>query len=158
MLPSFMYKLKRDEDVRRFTSTRRNQVNINDYTRILISIHHEEKVHYTFLSILLPEKIIDYHEPIAGYTNPTRFVNLILLWLSEEQKRWPDVHFDLAEWRWRVAESFPRQTNGWDCGVFMLAGMESIVRGKQSFEFSQSDMNTIRRKMARSIIDQKIEL
>ena len=85
-------------------------------------------------------------------------MNLILLWLSEEQKRWPDVHFDLNQWRGRVVESFPRQTNGWDCGVFMLVGMESIVRGKQSFEFSHSDMNTIRRKMARSIIDQKIEL
>ena len=49
------------------------------------------------------------------------------------------------------AGDVPQQHNSYDCGVFMLLGMDFLARGLTS-KFSQSDIPRVRRAIACTII------
>jgi sentrin-specific protease 1 len=59
--------------------------------------------------------------------------------------------FDISEWTFVHKTNIPKQTNGYDCGVFVCAFAESIALHNSDFSFTQKDFTIGRLKMALAI-------
>lgn len=63
---------------------------------------------------------------------------------------------DMSRWIKKTVQEIPRQQNGHDCGVFVCAYAESIVRNRPNFNFTQKHMPYFRNKIAYEIVTGEI--
>jgi Ulp1 family protease len=70
------------------------------------------------------------------------------------------VAFDVNEWTeyQKQFSSVPTQENGWDCGMFVILVIDSIVNSIPliSSRYSTSDMPEYRLKLAQAILQQSM--
>ncbi|KAJ7467228.1 hypothetical protein B0H11DRAFT_1732868, partial [Mycena galericulata] len=60
--------------------------------------------------------------------------------------------FDFTDWQ----NNTPRQTNGYDCGVFACQFIRYLARAARSFPFDQNDILALRKRMALQINDLRL--
>ena len=88
--------------------------------------------------------LLQYNSTANPETETTVFqlyIEKVLLCLR--QKEMPTVS---PKWTASVAQRIPKQTNGYDCGVFALLYVECIIK-KVPFNFEPAKMKHIRKKM-----------
>jgi hypothetical protein len=85
--------------------------------------------------------------------------NFLLQFKSERQANQVDHFFSF---KFRCHSDFPKQANGFDCGVFAISFARDIIKQKNQsvekvkFSFSQADMRDIRKRITQEIIDSHI--
>lgn len=111
------------------------QRNFLDVETILLPIC--ENSHWTLVVIRPTKRTIAYMDsmrPDRPVTDFKRFTNLALNWLRDvlgpkfEEDRWKVVRHDA-----------PRQSNGWDCGVFTITNAMCIALGLNPIDSYQED-------------------
>ena len=89
---------------------------------------HVNKNHWAIAICFMNEKNIEYFDSLGGdcvIAGP-----LIYCYLSNMSKKF-NSNFEFTEWKWEKSTRMPKQTNGYDCGVFMLQCLYQITSYKQ---------------------------
>ena len=79
-------------------------------------------------------------------------MDISLRWLQDEAAKRQVTTFNVNNWTKTIIQ-VTQQQNNYDCGVFVLANAESIIRKHQSF-LSQDNANFFRIKILNNIIKQ----
>ncbi|ORZ11035.1 hypothetical protein BCR41DRAFT_357393 [Lobosporangium transversale] len=75
----------------------------------------------------------------------------------EKVRRWTKKKpFDFHGWENDCPKDIPTQKNGFDCGVFTCTFIEFKSRGQDQLDFSQRNMDYLRKKIALSIINKSL--
>eukprot|EP00951_Prasinocladus_malaysianus_P035629 scaffold368576_cov45-Prasinocladus_malaysianus.AAC.1 len=75
----------------------------------------------------------------------------IARYLADEARSKKQMDLDTSDWpRW-FPKDIPRQTNGYDCGVFAIKFADFASRDCD-FSFSQKDMTYFRRRLAAELM------
>lgn len=129
-------------------------IKIFSFDIILVPIHipksqkpEEEEGHWCMAIIHMKNKTIKYYDSM-GAPNDTA-LNALAEYLesrSIEEK----VAFDMKDWQRENVQNIPRQTNGYDCGVFACMYAEYTTRGAV-LKFTQADMVNFRMQMVYEI-------
>ena len=75
---------------------------------------------------------------------------MVFEWVREEHIVKNGYPLKVHEWTLEFAKDRPRQTNGSDCGVFVVKTAEYLARGSK-LSFSQEDIPPFRKQMAAEI-------
>lgn len=115
---------------------------------ILIPINHNN-AHWTAAAINFRKKRIESYDSMGG-RYPVLFLTL-RSYLDSEHRNKKKTPFDFTGWTDYTMDDTPQQENAYDCGVFSCQFMETLSRGEETFNFQQSNMRYIRRRMALEI-------
>ncbi|KAF9897475.1 SUMO1 sentrin specific peptidase 1, partial [Lobosporangium transversale] len=149
---TFFYKTLSEngyEKVRRWTK----KIKIFDMDYVLIPIHHSGN-HWTTAVIDMKKKRIEYYDSLLG-NNPKCFL-LLRNYLESESQDKLKKPFDFHGWENDCPKDIPTQKNGFDCGVFTCTFIEFKSRGQDQLDFSQRNMDYLRKKIALSIINKSL--
>ncbi|EKG16748.1 Peptidase C48 SUMO/Sentrin/Ubl1 [Macrophomina phaseolina MS6] len=89
--------------------------------RVFIPICHS--LHWRLVVISGTEKTIEYFDSLNGSAHP--YANKVLEWVELVL----GSAFDAQQWRIIQEQRSPRQSNGSDCGVFVLQNARAVVLG-----------------------------
>lgn len=123
------------------------------FSKDLIIIPINQSYHWTLGVIDINEKQIRVYDSMGG--NHGRKLNLILNYLEhlyQDRKKEP---IDLSDWQLETPGDIPQQGNQSDCGMFACTFAERLNR-RCEFNFSQQNINLLRRRMALNIINKKL--
>ncbi|XP_017043268.2 sentrin-specific protease 1 [Drosophila ficusphila] len=116
---------------------------------------HCGDVHWCMAIIHMRDKSILYYDSIGKGNQPV--LDALKIYIQEESMHKRNLPFNISGFRIEKAKHMPRQTNSNDCGVFSCMVAEFITRDAP-LNFTQSDMDYFRRKMALEILDAKLWL
>jgi sentrin-specific protease 1 len=72
-------------------------------------------------------------------------------YVEEEHLTKKNAPIDLSDWEDYSNPKTPQQSNGFDCGVFTCQFIECLSRKDGHFDFAQTNMKYMRRKMIAEI-------
>jgi len=111
---------------------------------VLIPVNHNNS-HWTAAAINFRQKRVESYDSMD--LDRSLVYKLLRGYLDAEHRNKKKKPFDFTGWEDRLYEDTPQQENGYDCGVFTCQFLESLSRGEETFNFSQSNMPYIRRRM-----------
>lgn len=114
--------------------------------KIFIPLHKGHN-HWVLVHINPQKKTVEYFDSFYS-PSPDVFDNM-KIWLRGELK---DAFVE-SEWTFLDGKLGPKQSNGYDCGVFCTTTAKMIVLGVDPKAFSQSDMATQRRVMLAELLN-----
>ncbi|KAG1749430.1 hypothetical protein EDB19DRAFT_1679681 [Suillus lakei] len=71
-------------------------------------------------------------------------MRLIERFLTVARQRHSGVQIDLEGWKVRALNINPCQTNSYDCGVWILAAMIAVLRGRHVTGLHEEQMSNLR--------------
>ncbi|XP_043275305.1 sentrin-specific protease 1-like [Venturia canescens] len=128
--------------VRRWTK----KVNIFEYRKVIIPIHMGNHWCLAVIDIIFGQ--IRYYDSLGG--SQPRYLDTLLEYLKEEVEEKGVKPIRREDWSLETKMNIPRQTNGYDCGIFTCMFARYEARNKE-FNFTQRDMPQIRTKMIREL-------
>ena len=109
---------------------------------VFFPINWKEECHWTLSLVDIKDHKIYFMDPLIGHSDPTLIAVLTLRWLRDEANE-NNITFDAKQWEF-IQVSCCQQTNGVDCGVFVLMFIDLIIDGlsihRTSKNIKQSDM------------------
>jgi len=127
-------------------------IDLFNLDKVIIPIHKEN--HWCVSVIDFKEKTFSYYDSL-GAIDRTCIERLRRYVIDEHQSK-KKSHYDLSEWTdYCPGMTIPLQYNGVDCGVFACKYADYISQDKP-FNFSQSDIPRIRKKMIEEIYHAQI--
>ena len=103
------------------------------------------RVHWTLAIAFIKDKTIRYYDSMSG--DGTLYMDAIERWFSDEARR-----RDLPTIAWsRICTPCPQQTNGCDCGVFVVVAAVNVFQGRE-LTYTQADMAEYRMKLGMDIL------
>lgn len=153
----FLIKLAGENyDEYRYVGVRRwtRKVDLFARRRVFIPINLNN-THWTLICIDMQLQVIRYFDSMGAPGH--HFLNIVLRYLQDEHLDKRKSPMSAAnEWTLKATdESVPRQTNGFDCGVFTTFNAHYLSFDKFP-SFEQSDINHLRKRMLLSIIDKNV--
>ena len=142
----FMDKLVKDSNGYKYKNVKKWTKRFNPFEldKLFIPIH--QPGHWTLLVVYFKKKLVHYYDSMGG--DGRLYRDAILRWLGDEAEKRYITDFE----KWATsAESSPRQSNGSDCGVFLLMSAD-YLSDDIPLTFGQSDMAFFRRKIVLDII------
>ncbi|XP_043270475.1 sentrin-specific protease-like [Venturia canescens] len=137
------------EAVRRWTK----KINIFKYDKVLVPVHLGN--HWCLAIINFENKTIIYYDSFKG-KNP-RYLETLLQYLIKEAGQKEEKPIIKEEWHLATKQDIPRQTNGYDCGVFVCMYARNEIFGGE-MDFTQNDMPQVRQRMMRELQAGNIEI
>ncbi len=143
------------KSVQRWTS--RKKIDLFSFDRVIVPMNIG-KNHWALGLVDLQEKTIKYYDSLAEGTVHKSFVSYMKQYLCDE---WKDKKKDeeMPDF-----ESFdtplvypPQQSNSYDCGVFTCMTAECLSAKRDWFDFDQSMIPDMRRKMFLQIRNGRID-
>ncbi|KAG7099478.1 hypothetical protein E1B28_001326 [Marasmius oreades] len=131
------------------------KVDIFSKDMILIPVNHNN-MHWTGAAINFRRKRIESYDSMNTMDRSRVFKHL-RTYLDSEHRNKKKTPFDFSEWNDYTSEDTPQQENGYDCGVFTCQFLESLSRGEETFNFTQSDVPYLRRRMIWEIGNAKLK-
>lgn len=116
-------------------------VDIFDHEKILIPF--QKGRHWKLAVIDFPSKKFIMYDSVGQRDDHS--MKVIAIYLHEQYKERLGVDMEAGEWSIDYPLDYPRQRNGFDCGVFVCAFASDILLGAE-FSFKQNDMITIRQR------------
>ncbi|CAM9846570.1 unnamed protein product [Ascophyllum nodosum] len=114
-------------------------------------------MHWCMAVIYVQQKRIHYYDSMGG-TGKT-VMKCLLMWLEDEDddKNKDKATFEPEDWTMvgTDIDTTPQQENGSDCGVFACS-FASYASEDLPFEFSQADINQMRRRIMWSLLHQRL--
>jgi sentrin-specific protease 1 len=110
--------------------------------------------HWALLVVRMAAKTVSYYD--SGGGDGSRYFPSIIEYLGNESKGYPDLGkepwaFKAADWKFVNAKT-PRQTNGYDCGVFVIQ-IADLVSLDIPLLFGQRDIDVVRRRLLVAIFE-----
>jgi len=102
--------------------------------------------HWTIGVVRPVAKTIEYFDSMGG--SPRQFENLMRNWLEVQLGK----AYIADEWK-MVGTECARQTNGYDCGVFLCSNALCVALGLDTFCYAESDMTLQRRNIAAVLLN-----
>jgi sentrin-specific protease 1 len=128
------------------TSTRGRLKTLADVSRFIIPMNINNN-HWLCVVVDVEKNTIEWCDSLR--IAPGGRLRALLKWLSEDR----DKKGLLAIKRWKVTENAgPEQTNGFDCGVFMLVCMEYRLENRR-IDYDQRHMDALRKLIALRLLD-----
>ena len=108
--------------------------------------------HWTLLVLHMQQRVAYYYDSLPGRSDrPSECFERMKLWLTDEAKdKKQDLNYDPSDWK-LVEPQCPKQTNGYDCGVFTIMYMDFLV-DDLPLDFTQDDIPAFREKIAADIL------
>lgn len=145
----FYHKLLSDG----YASVKRWTKNVDIFTQDIVAVPIHLTNHWSMLIIDFQKKLVNYYDSM-GFKNQECLM-LMRQYLENEhldKKRCP---VDLKDWVFQRAINIPKQTNGYDCGIFSCVFAEHLC-ARRDFSFTQKDIPYFRNKMMYEIITMKL--
>lgn len=143
-------------NVRRWT--KRAKVDIFSLDKIIVPVHLGN--HWCLAVINMVLKRIEYYDSLLGYPSCMKLLKKYLKDEWKDKKYSVDSslnpEFNLDGWVEYVPTDIPRQTNGYDCGIFACKYADYISRDFD-FDFSQADIPKIRSQMLIEILENDLK-
>ncbi|KAG1146077.1 hypothetical protein G6F37_004969 [Rhizopus arrhizus] len=136
-----------------YAKVRRWTKRVDIFSKDILFVPINKSYHWVLGVIDMKNKRISIYDSLHGKDEFT--LTLLLSYLEEEHLDKKKVLYDTSEWIIESPSNIPAQGNAYDCGVFTCTFAERISR-QAPLDFSQKDMNTIRRKMVVNILNKKI--
>ena len=144
----FMTKLKGFEfdEVKRWT----RHINVFSFKKLFFPVNINNS-HWVLLVIDIENKFIGYYDSM-GNEDSHGNMEVLFRWMVEEAIDKNKDKINGHEWRLiNYSRSIPLQTNGFDCGTFVIVAAHFLCVG-QLLNYSQDDMNSYREKIGNSIL------
>jgi len=106
--------------------------------------------HWTLIVVYMQLKRIRYLDACSLVSNPTDDVDSVFLWMNYEATKLHRQELDRKDWD-VVTERLsgdPKQSNGYDCGLYLILEMECIIEGKPIPKYGNEEMGIYRRRLA----------
>ncbi|KAI8365750.1 hypothetical protein BD560DRAFT_425150 [Blakeslea trispora] len=138
-----------------FCSTLRDQgyAKVDIFQKDLLFVPINQSYHWVLGVMDIKHKKVCVYDSLHG--NHDRTLDLFLDYLEKEHLDKKKESLDTSDWIKETPKDIPRQENMSDCGAFTCTFAERLSRAVP-FHFSQSDMTTIRRRMALNIVNKAI--
>ncbi|KAF5382935.1 hypothetical protein D9757_006282 [Collybiopsis confluens] len=149
----FWQKLERDGYEKGRLAKWTKKIDLFSKDIALIPVNHGN-AHWTAAAINFRQKRIESYDSMM--LDRSMVFKLLRGYLDAEHRNKKRSPFDFTGWENYIMEDTPMQENGFDCGVFTCQFLESLSRGEESFNFTQSDMPFLRRKMIWEIGNSKL--
>ncbi|XP_043276075.1 sentrin-specific protease 1-like [Venturia canescens] len=120
------------------------KVNIFKYEKVIVPINLGN--HWCLATINFIAKTIMYYDSFKK-ENP-RSLETLLQYLIEEARQKEGEPIMREKWHLAAKMDIPRQSNGYDCGVFVCMYARCKI-SERKMEFTQNEMPIIRAKMMR---------
>ena len=110
------------------------------------------KNHWCLVCIDIKARCLSYYDPLYGPSNDVCLRYLAQYFQAEvlSQKQVCQT----KSWHLTTPRDMPRQTNGYDCGVFVLMYADYLSQ-KRPFNFTQDDTTRLRERICLTIMDAK---
>ncbi|XP_043269793.1 sentrin-specific protease 1-like [Venturia canescens] len=137
-----------------FTAVQRwtRKFNIFNFDLVVIPLHLG--AHWCLVTIDLKNTTINYFDSLMG-DNP-EYPTIILEYLIREAASKKQTSFNLNQWSIKIKKDIPRQSNNYDCGVFVCCFAEYEAAGRK-IDFCQADMAAKRQQIKNCLKNGKIE-
>ena len=153
--PSFLTKLltkrldKYDyRQVKRWTRS----IDVFDFEKLYFPINVSNS-HWTLAVVYMQTRRIQYCDSLLNTT--TIYLTALKRWIQDEHADKKGIPL-LNNYEWVVvpcsSETTPKQTNGYDCGVFTIMSADLIARNLDIMLLSQNYMPTLRRRIVLDIV------
>lgn len=136
-----------------------SNVPIFEYDTLFIPAN-ERNVHWFLIVVSMVDSVIKLYDP-RPYSRKVKvyYMRLVLNWLcAEGEKKLPN--FNRAEfrkkWKFEFVKERPKQTNGYDCGVFAIMMVDFLAHGVDLNLLVEEDMKTYRALIACHIVRNKL--
>ncbi|KAI9260741.1 hypothetical protein BDA99DRAFT_439783 [Phascolomyces articulosus] len=136
-----------------YAKVRRWTKRIDIFAKDLLFVPINYAYHWTLGMIDMKKKIITIYDSMGGPHAPT--LKLLIKYLAEEHQDKKKQPLDMSGWKTYDAKGIPLQQNMSDCGVFTCTFAERLSRYHE-LDFSQDDMDLIRKRMVLSIAKKEI--
>ena len=117
---------------------------------VLFPIHSGE--HWTLIVVEPYKKTVQYLDSLTVSRNFSSAPRLIKAFMERRHREKGEE----TEYRIKIREDIPKQTNGVDCGVFACQYAERITR-KAKMDFQQKDMMEARKTMTMELLEGKLK-
>ena len=137
-----------EEGCRRTSNWIKEDITMKDM--VLFPIHSGQ--HWTLVVVEPDKKVVQYLDSLTvsrGFSSAPRLVKAFMERRHREKG-------EEVEYRVKIREDIPQQTNGVDCGVFACQYAERITR-KAWMEFQQRDMKEARKTMTMELLEGKLQ-
>lgn len=124
-------------------------VDIFTKNKVIIPVNLSN-THWTLAVINFDTKCFEYYDSL-GNSN-FECLERLRRYIKDQYRTKHGGEYDLSEWRDMYPKDIPHQTNGSDCGVFVCKYADYCSQDK-SFDFRQSDMSIIRKRIILEIIN-----
>eukprot|EP01083_Nonionella_stella_P081535 224645_1 len=131
---------------------------IFDLDLLLIPIHPRGN-HWTLMSLNMKKKTAEYYDSL-GWKNGKAVLTYLKAFLRVEwmNKRGGNGYDKMEQWdlkEYVPGKDMPKQENKSDCGVFVCKTAEYLLDGRE-LTFTQSDMETFRKRMVLDLLRKRI--
>jgi sentrin-specific protease 1 len=129
------------------------KINIFEHDMLFIPINYNQD-HWLLAVVYMQQKMIVLYDSMGSSTKKELFKGVLMNWLQlEKETKHPEVHFDASEWHSCFGGfHVPKQSNGYDCGVFVCMAAEYISKNIPLTWYYQDDVNNFRLRMAYYIL------
>ncbi|KAI0746147.1 hypothetical protein C8Q76DRAFT_605599, partial [Earliella scabrosa] len=128
----------------------------------IIPVHKPAEQHWELAIVYLKECRIAYFDSLAHRTSWEHDVQLVFALVHRlrrlaDDRGLPMPCFDGEEWCAHTLTSDRLQTNGFDCGIWVLACIAALLRGFESVRLSEKDIGKFRTRLLGLLIERTTE-
>lgn len=131
----------------------KNNLRVNDVDLILVPVNIDN-AHWVLVAIDVRDRSLHYYDSLRGEDRAS-VMPLLQRWLQDEvsTRLGADVaeQWGIQNWPTVTESSWPLQTDGGSCGVFVLAAADCLSTGAP-VSFTQADVPVLRNRMALSLV------
>ncbi|XP_004348373.1 sentrin/SUMO-specific protease 15 [Capsaspora owczarzaki ATCC 30864] len=136
-----------------YPGVRRWTRNVDLFSKDFIVVPVHLDVHWCLAVFDMKRQVLDYYDSMGGINSSGTAALVAYLHQESLDKRQQALPADV--WVSTHQENIPEQRNGYDCGVFMCQFAERVTRSA-ALDFSQSDMQSFRRRMAFELLEMRL--
>ena len=140
-----MAKFGLEEGCKRTRNWIKEDITTKDF--VLFPIHSRE--HWTLVVVEPGKKEVQYLDSLTTSRNFSSAPRLIKAFMERRHRKKGEE----AEYRIKIRNDIPKQTNGVDCGVFLCQYAERIARNAW-MDFRQEDMSRARKSMTVELLEE----
>lgn len=126
---------------------------VDVFSKDILFVPINQSYHWVLGVMDMKNKTVSVYDSLGG--NHDHTLSLFLSYLEQEHLDKKKAPFDTSDWKKLTPKDIPRQGNMSDCGAFACTFADRLSQRKP-FNFSQQDMETIRRRIALNIFNKTI--
>ncbi|KAI7853548.1 hypothetical protein BDC45DRAFT_545535 [Circinella umbellata] len=136
-----------------YAKVRRWTKRVDIFSKDLLFVPINYSYHWTLGMIDMKKKTVTIYDSLHGGHRVV--LGILMKYLADEHLDKKKEPLDMSDWKINEPKDIPGQQNMHDCGVFTCTFAERLSRA-HAFDFSQDDMDVIRKRMVLSIAKKEI--
>lgn len=138
-------------DVKKWS--KKANVRILELDKLLIPIHINGS-HWTCCVVNFELRRIEYYDSMSGKHD--ELMAKMRRYVQDEAAEYSGIrHLKMDDWTHLTVKQIPTQTNGFDCGMFVIKYMDYITE-RLDFNFNQNNINYFRKRMANELANMHV--